>query len=89
MNEVHEAIREMVAWERGVPHRIQHFLKVHSLIREPLLCSTALRMKFRRDTPGTSRGFWKDRKIPSLALWSAVSSNNSFPLNRISPPVTS
>ena len=33
MNEVHEAIREMVAWERGVPHRIQHFLKVHSFCR--------------------------------------------------------
>ena len=29
------------------------------------------------------------RKIPSFALWSAVSSNNCFPLNRISPPVTS
>ena len=33
MNEVHEAIREMVAWERGVRHRIQHFLKVHSFCR--------------------------------------------------------
>lgn len=33
MDRVQEAIREMVAWERGVPHRIQHFLKVHSFCR--------------------------------------------------------
>ena len=33
MDRGQEAIREMVAWERGVPHRIQHFLKVHSFCR--------------------------------------------------------
>ena len=33
MNEIHEAIRAMIGWERGVPHRIQHFLKVHSFCR--------------------------------------------------------
>ena len=33
MDKVHEAIREMIGWERGVPHRIQHFLKVHSFCR--------------------------------------------------------
>ena len=33
MDMVHEAIRAMIRWERGVPHRIQHFLKVHSFCR--------------------------------------------------------
>ena len=33
MDTVHEAIRAMLAWERGNPARIQHFLKVHSFCR--------------------------------------------------------
>ena len=33
MDRVHEAIRAMIDWERGMPHRIQHFLKVHSFCR--------------------------------------------------------
>ena len=33
MDMVHEAIRAMIDWERGEPHRIQHFLKVHSFCR--------------------------------------------------------
>ena len=33
MDRVQEAIRAMIDWERGEPHRIQHFLKVHSFCR--------------------------------------------------------
>lgn len=33
MDRVQEAIRAMIGWERGEPHRIQHFLKVHSFCR--------------------------------------------------------
>ena len=33
MDQIHEAIREMLQWEQGYPKRIQHFLKVHSFCR--------------------------------------------------------
>ena len=31
-------------------------------------CSTPLRIKFVKDTPGISIGFWKDKNIPSFAI---------------------
>ena len=39
-------------------------------------------------TPGTSSGFWKDRKMPFFARSLTGSSVMSSPLKMIEPPVT-
>ena len=46
---------------------LSFFLKSHRRRRSPVFCSSALRMNALSVTPGTSSGFWKDRKMPFFA----------------------
>ena len=64
------------------------FLKSHSRRRLPVFCSSAVRIKALRVTPGTSSGFWKDRKMPRLARSLTGRAVMSSPPNRMRPAVT-
>ena len=67
---------------------VSFFLKSQSFIRLPVLCSSALRINELNVTPGTSSGFWNDRKIPRFARSSAAESVMSSPSKMILPLVT-
>ena len=67
---------------------LSFFLKSHRRRRSPVFCSSALRMNALSVTPGTSSGFWKDRKMPFFARSVTGSSVMSSPLKMIEPPVT-
>ena len=74
---------ELTAWyERsGLP--LKKFFNTSGLLYK----SMELKDKLPQMSEGTSRGFWKERKMPSLALLSAASSVMSFPSNRMLPCV--
>ena len=54
----------------------------------PLRCSSAVRMKFCSEMPGTSMGFWKDINSPAFARSLTDMASRSSPLNTAVPPVT-
>ena len=53
----------------------------------PLIPFKIVLKKFVTVTPGMAVGYWKLRKIPSLALSSGFRARMDSPLNKISPPV--
>ena len=50
---------------------------------------SAVRRKVSAGTPGTSIGYWNERKSPRAARSAGVSAKRSSPSRRASPPVTS
>ena len=64
------------------------FLKSHRRRRLPVFCSSALRIKALSVTPGTSSGFWKERKMPFLARALTGRFVMSSPSNTMLPSVT-
>lgn len=67
---------------------LSFFLKSHRRRRLPVFCSSALRMNALSVTPGTSSGFWKDRKMPFFARSFTGSSVMSSPSKTMEPEVT-
>ena len=67
---------------------LRRFLKSQSRRRSPVFCSSALRMKALSVTPGTSSGFWKERKMPRLARSLTGRAVMSSPSNTMLPLVT-
>ena len=57
-------------------------------MRLPLFCSSAVRIKALSVTPGTSSGFWKDRKTPFFARSLTGIEVISSPSNVMLPRVT-
>ena len=57
-------------------------------MRLPVFCSSALRIKALSVTPGTSSGFWNDRKMPFFARSLTGSRVISSPSKTIFPAVT-
>ena len=67
---------------------LSSFLKSQRRILLPRFFSRALRINDESESPGTSRGLWNERKIPSFDLLSGVSSLMFFPLKSISPELS-